>query len=170
MPKYKNITTFTRPLTVNGKRLIIKPNEILFSDRDLDVTIYDFLEKVDDKTATSQIKEIPSKQIVVPKSQELTKLQTKLEEMKKEVNTLQPIPKDITELNDKVNTILKRLEVMKEAVTQVDSIAQTANGLAQEALDSVNKTNQAVTDLATEVYENGSVIITGLDDEPENKG
>lgn len=162
MPKFRNIKSFARPMTVNGKRIIVKPNDVIFSERDLDLKIYDFLQKVDDKVEATQIKEIPLKQISVPKVEEVKQIKTSLETVKKEVQTLQTSSKDISDLNEKINTILKRMEILK---TAIESVAISS----QEALDLSKETASAVHDLETEVYENGGIVITGLDDE-EKKG
>jgi hypothetical protein len=45
MAKYKNIKQFLKPISLAGKRYVLKPNEIIFSDRELDLSIYDFLER-----------------------------------------------------------------------------------------------------------------------------
>jgi hypothetical protein len=158
MPKYKNITTFTRPITISGKRLIIKPNEILFSERDLDINIYNFLEKVDDKIEASKIKELPSKKITLPKPQEITKLKTDIADVEKDVSVLKTVPKSIEDLNAQIQVAFKRLESMKNAVEEV-------NKIAEEALTTAKQTDQAVKDLSIEVYENGGIIITDADEE-----
>lgn len=164
MAKYKNIKQFSKPISLAGKRYVLKPNEIISSDRDLDLSIYDFLEKVDDKSPVSPVKEIIKQTISVPSANTVKALQSNLEDVKKDITTLQSTPKDITDLNAKIDTILKRLDIMKEAVTQT-------NGLAQDAISLAEETASAVKTLEQEVYENGGIVITGLDDAAnENKG
>ena len=95
MAKYKNIKQFSKPISLAGKRYVLKPNEIISSDRELDLSIYDFLEKVDDKSPVSPVKEIIKQTISVPSVNTVKTLQNRLEDVKKDVLTLQSTPKDI---------------------------------------------------------------------------
>lgn len=170
MAKYKNIKQFSKPISLAGKRYVLKPNEVIFSDRELDLSIYDFLEKVDDKATVSPVKEIVKQTISVPSANTVKNLQNKLEDVKKDVLTLQSTPKEVSEafakidtLQKTIDTVLKRLEVMKSAVEETNVLAQDAITLSEE-------TASAVKTLEQEVYENGGIIITGADEEEQQKG
>ena len=160
MPKYKNKSEFTRPVNINGKRIALKPRDIIFSERELDVSIYDFLEKVDDKIqATTKVIELGPQKLKVATPNDIRNVHAKIDSIQ---NSLKSTPEEVTvikkeqeKLKESLDIILKRLEVMKSAVEQVSSENESLKGI--------------VHDLETEVYENGAIIIQGLDDTTETK-
>lgn len=153
--KYKNISNFSRTLTIGGKRILLNSNDIIQSERELDLNIYDFLQKVDDKATTSPIKEISSTKTIIPDINDIKNIKSSLDEVKNKIN-------ESDEIKTQLNLILKRLDSMKNAV-------ETVNKIAEEALCLSKDTSLAVKDLQKEVYEHGGFIITGLDDEKETK-
>jgi chromosome segregation ATPase len=148
MPKYKNKTQFTRPMQVNGKRIALRAGEIIFSERELDIEIYDFLEKVDDKVAASTaIKEITPQKIKVAKPEDVLKVKEQITAIE---NTIKSTPEEIVALKEQVTTALKRLEIMKGAIETVSKENEDLKKLVKE--------------LQTDVYENGAIVIEGLDE------
>lgn len=158
MPKYRNKTEFTRPVNVTGRRLAIKPNDVISSDIDLDLSIYDFLEKVDDSQKTSSVKQLGQK-IEVVKPEEIKKVQT-------QVDALKDIPEDM-------KTVLKRMEIIKNALETLNKENANMKALV-ESVATENKTltttvgslKTVIKDLEKEVYDNGLIVIE--DDEKEN--
>lgn len=154
MPKYKNNTEFIRPLQVNGKRIALKPNEVVFSERELDLAIFSFLEKVDDKVQVSQVKELKPQKISMVDPKEVQSVKQKVTSLEEKLNAT---PEQLQEMRDKIETILKRLELMKNAVATV-SQQQDEIAKSQEELKSV------VHNIEEEVYEKGAIIIEGLEE------
>lgn len=163
MPKYKNITQFTRPVVINGKRLALKPGEIVFSDRELDASIYTFLGPVDNDAKVSQVKELRSSQQKVANHQTVQAVQKQIVEVKQTVDAIakagpektKSLEEKLAKVEEQNALILKRLEAMKGAVEIVHKNQEEMTGI--------------VHDLEHEVYENGAIVIEGLDAEPEAK-
>lgn len=205
MPKYKNVNEFIQPVAISGKRYIVRPGEVIFSERELDTNIYTFLAKVDDTAPVSQITAAPQRKVVgAAKSDDVNALGQKLEELRQQVNAcakaidLENVVKHddlnkklaavtqnileqtphveeaeihamaerieqlkkmyealdtneemkaaidkITNLNETMETVLRRLEVMKKAVETI---------------------NQALHNLEVEVYEHGGVVIVDAEE------
>lgn len=53
MPKYRNVKSFIQLVRKEGQRILIKPGEVYESDKELDLTIYTFLQKVADNEAVT---------------------------------------------------------------------------------------------------------------------
>lgn len=154
MPKYRNKSQFVRPLIVNGKRSAVPPSTVFYSERELDLEIYNYLELVDEKTPVAKVlKELGPKKISTVKPEEVSKVKTQVTEMQKTIDTLKNASGyTIEQLKSNDETILKRLEIMKNAITE---IGKTQN----EILTIVHE-------LEKEVYENGFVVI---EDEEQKK-
>jgi hypothetical protein len=119
MPKYKNTKIFAQPLVVHGKRVIIRPGEVIQSSKELDLSYAPFLEKVSDDTPLQRNPPTgtPVKKInpaVEKVKTELATAKGQLEEHKKLTQETIEDHKKTTE--EKLDTILRRLEIMKTAI------------------------------------------------------
>lgn len=155
MPKYRNKSEFIRPLTIGGKRIAVKPNEVLFSERDLDLSIYNYLEKVEtNEQPSNKVIELGPQKIKIVSPEEIKQVNKKLIDIENEIKhtpeDIENIKKDQETLKETLNLALKRLEVMKNAVEKVSNENNTLK--------------EIVHDLEKEVYENGAIIIEGLED------
>jgi hypothetical protein len=74
MPKYRNKEQFFQTVVVAGKRTHIQPGQVFYSDRNLDLNIYTFLEVVADTT--------PIVQPVVAKNQYHSQLLIQIKNLK----------------------------------------------------------------------------------------
>lgn len=157
MPKYRNNTEFIRPLQINGKRVAVKPGEVVFSERELDLAIFSFLEKVDDKVAVSSVKELKQHKINVVDPKEIQSVKEKVSSLETKVNAT---PDEIQSLRSDIDKIMKRLEIMKEAVTTVSTQQESIVKSHDELKDVVHT-------LEEEVYEKGAIIIEGLEETKE---
>ncbi len=81
MAKYRNIKQFSKPVTIAGKRYVLKPNETVFSERELDLNIYEFLVKVEDSAKLSTVKELVKQKIEIPSAQDIKNLKTRFEDI-----------------------------------------------------------------------------------------
>lgn len=154
MPKYKNTKTFSQPIVITGKRYIIKPGEVFTNPAELNLTIYSFLEKVADNTPISKVQEVTLKSVA--KQSDVTQLKNTVEEVKIQLKSAQSSSKDIETLSQKVDAVLKRLDIMKDAVEKTNVYIDDVAKMAKE-------TSEAVHVLEKEVYENGTFAI--IDDE-----
>lgn len=156
MPKYKNTSQFSKVVNISGKRLLIKPEEIVFFDREIDVNIYDYLEKVDDKAQASVAKEILPKKISAARPEDIKKVQDQLTKVEKDIaavkeETNKGVEENLKQVQETLKTVLNRLDVMKKAVEEVVGYQEEMSQVVQE--------------LQQEVYENGAIVIQGLETE-----
>ncbi len=134
MPKYKNVKEFVQPLTVNGKRLIVRPGEVVSVDKELDLSFTPFLQKVTDDTPTSQVASKVTKPIVTPVKQ-VPNVVPDINEIKRTIEDIKKSSDSITEEHQKYNSsiearlkhiedtqgiVLKRLDVLKTATETVN--------------------------------------------------
>lgn len=164
MPKYRNKTEFTRPVSLTGKRLALKPNDICFSDRDLDLSIYDFLELVDDAQKLSVSKEIGPQKLSFVKPEEVQKVQT-------QVDALKNTPDDIKKVSTDVETILKRMEKIKIALETINNdnqdLKKTVGQVSNENVElkkTVDTLKNIIKELEEEVYDKGLFVIEDLNE------
>lgn len=164
MPKYRNKTEFTRPVTLTGKRLALKPNDICFSDRDLDLSIYDFLELVDDSQKLSVSKEISPQKLSFAKPEEVQKVQT-------QIDALKNAPEDIKKVTNDVETILKRMEKIKIALETINNdnqgLKKTVEQVSNENVElkkTVDTLKNIIKELEEEVYDKGLFVIEDLNE------
>jgi methyl-accepting chemotaxis protein len=164
MPKYRNKTEFTRPVSISGKRLALKPNDVVSSDRELDLTIYDFLEMVDDSQKLSSIKELGPQKLSFVKPEEVQKVQT-------QVDALKNTPEDIKKVASDIETVLKRMEKIKTALETVNKDNQDLKKIVEDVSNqnvefkkTVDTLVHIIKELETEVYDNGLFVIEDINE------
>ena len=152
MPKYKNVKEFVQPLTINGKRSIVRPGEVVYVAKELDLEYAPFLELVPDTTPISTptavrptVKTVATPDIdALKKSIELLQKNTvSLDAHEKSKGTTE---EQMKLLQDEIGVVLKRLEVLKGAVETV---------------------NQALRNVEEVIYNSEEFVIV---DDPEPKG
>lgn len=140
MPKYKNKENFVQPITQNGRRSAIRPGETFFSERELDLSVYPFLEKVDDSAKVSKPATISRPNV---KSDEIKTLETQVKLLSDQVNQLTESTKNISQVEEQLSTVVKRMEVLKKAIDTL---------------------NTALTNVENEVFFNNNVVVTDDED------
>lgn len=109
VPKYKNTKEFVQPIMVNGKRQIVRPGQVVELPADFNVEFASFLEKVSDDVPITK----PGNQKVIENIENIKK---SLDDNTKH-NTIEQRLKSIEETQEK---ILKRLDILKNAVGTMD--------------------------------------------------
>lgn len=90
MYNYINITKNTQVVVSKGQRIPVKPGDTISLDRELDLKIYDFLQKVEDIKTVSQPSSVNS-----------------------------DLEKRVAELEKNLTICLKRLEILKNAIQTI---------------------------------------------------
>jgi len=117
MPYYKNKEDFVQPITISGKRYIVKPGEVIFSERDLDTKIYSFLEKTTEKTQTK-----------------LIALKSNSQQPNKEIETLKNIfNNSIKDITDKLEKTVTR----EQLIGAINEVLKETPKIEQEELESL---------------------------------
>lgn len=197
MPKYRNDGDFFQTLTIGGKRTHIKPGDVFFSDRELDLKIYDALVRVPDDTVA--VAPIIKKQAVAPVNMESNKkLEDELNSLKKSIANLmtqsavdEKIKKAKEEILEKTPQVeaaeidgmvgkVKELEDLckilkdnKQVVDLIDTVTKMSEELKvvlrrQEVLKkAIDTVNGAVKRVEEEVYMNSNVVV--IDEEDKNE-
>jgi hypothetical protein len=111
MPKYKNIKEFVQPAMLNGKRVFIKPGQVIEFHKELDLSFTPFLEKVSDDAAVTHI---PDKAVKTKKDKPSD------EEIQQLVKNNSSLETKINKLLEDQQVILKRLEILKGSVETVN--------------------------------------------------
>lgn len=104
--KYKNISGFRQSIFINGKRVILEPDQVIESNRELK---YIFLDKVDDNTPAEKLEQLQSEN-------KLIDLQQKLEEISKHkfsVSDIDAIKQHIKHLEDKIQHIYQKIQELE---------------------------------------------------------
>ena len=110
MPKYRNTEKFIQSIRINGVRVLVRSNQVIFSEKELDLTLYKFLEKVDDAVRTTAVPQKPT--VVKPVAanvEEVGALRKTIEEMKSSFNKeltsfakKEEVAKDLQETKEKI--------------------------------------------------------------------
>jgi len=140
MPKYTNTKQFIQPIMIEGKRLLVRPNQTIQTSKAIDLSIYSFLELAPDDREISNVAESKN-QLVVDKAKEdqIAELKTHIENLTKKVE--EPVVSQ--DILQRLETVEKRQKVLKDAIDTL---------------------NTALSNLESEVYFNGTFVI-----EDENK-
>ena len=145
MPYYKNNTDFVQPVTIDGKRFIVKPGIVIYVERELNLDIYSFLVKHDKTEVVNAL--IPlKKKTTTPQvsSSEIVALKSRIAELEKSVEN---IPKR-SELTNMLNTIVEEtphIEVTEfndlvEVITKVrDDLEHISKDDISKISDKLNK-------------------------------
>jgi chromosome segregation ATPase len=141
-------------MVVNGKRIAVKPDAVIFSERELDIAIFNFLQKVDDSATASPVKELVKQRINVAKPEEVQQVKQQVSEVIQKMETLKESPEQIVALKKELASL--REDIMKK----LDKIKQAVETLSDEKEELEN----VVHELEHEVYENGAIVIEGLDE------
>jgi tetrahydromethanopterin S-methyltransferase subunit B len=131
MFKYRNISDFRQSLVLKGKRILIKPDDVIESDTELK---YVFLEQVDVTTPVTQISSSSVVRKVDDLEQKISTLEKEKEEMiasqSKEIyDTVEEIDKAVKDLQAKIGEVTGVLAGFKKAM---DAISTQVNTLTTE--------------------------------------
>ena len=127
MPYYKNNTDFVQPVTIDGKRFIIKPQTVIFVERELNLSIYSFLvphEKLDVVQSLIPLKKKTSTPVI--QSSEIVALKSRISELE---SSIQNLPKR-AELTNMLNTIVE--ETPHIEVTEFNHLVDVINKVRED--------------------------------------
>lgn len=116
MPYYENTEDFIQPITIGGKRFIVKPNMVIYTDRELDLEIYSFLKKTDKRNTTDPIPLEAKKKknkIIAASAKSVEELKSDLE---KSVSEFDELKTNFKEKMDQLNTLHDELKSVAEKV------------------------------------------------------
>jgi vacuolar-type H+-ATPase subunit I/STV1 len=85
MPYYRNKAEFMQPVTIDGKRFVIKPGMVVRVDRELDTEIYSFLEKAEETVHAVEPIPISKRKVEVPSVKNVQNIQAKIKELEEEL-------------------------------------------------------------------------------------
>ena len=156
MPYYKNSTDFIQPVTIDGKRYVVKPWTTIYSNRELNTDIYSFLEEIgetDDATELTPLK--TRNKVKVPSNDAFNELKRELESVKRMLGekasrqdmvgivneTLKDTPKiEEAEIKNAINTIDSIESRLGEYAHKnlVEDISQKIDGIS-EWQDTINR-------------------------------
>jgi len=143
MPHYKNKEDFVQPITLSGKRYIVKPGEIIFSDRELDLKIYSFLEKTaENKTAN------------------LIALKSNKQEKNKDIENLKSVfNNSIKDIHEKIEKLVSR----EQLIGAVNTVLKETPQIEQEELETMASEISTLKE-TLESLSNNSIILQLKDD------
>ncbi len=157
MPYYRNKEDFIQPITLSGKRFIVRPNQVIHVERELDTTIYSFLEETDNVDATDPIPLIrkrSSSKKVVASAESVKDLANKFQNSVNEIDTLKTQLKDRV---DEVNSLKEELKDIKETV----DVTVTR----KQMVDMINQVLKETPKIEPEELESMAVEVTSLKEE-----
>ena len=132
MYKYKNISDFRQSLVVKGKRVLLKPDDVVESESELMAV---FLEKVDTNTPVSKVSEAG----VTKKVDDLQQRLDGLEKEKEEIVANQT--KEVYDTIGELETAIKALETKYADLAGIVSlIKKNIDGVAAQ-VQTVSNTN-----------------------------
>jgi hypothetical protein len=164
MPKYKNCQAFVQPVVIAGKRFLVKPGEVIFSDRELDLSIYTFLQLADETAPVSQVAQAASKSISgVARTDDIVELRQKVEALVSMMSgfvksdQLQNLVNQ-EDLNKKLSAVTQHIleqtpqieeEEFQNMATRVEEMKKMYDELSQ---------NQEIKSLVSKLDEQGSTM------------
>jgi hypothetical protein len=135
MPNYKNISKLYKVININGVRTPIPPNGVFYSDKEIDLKIFDFFQITNDKT---NVKESVKKLPVV----------------KDDVDNLINNIKSMIITKDEIKQIIE--QDYQKTVMEKLSLVEKRQGIIKNAIDEINKSLLALEDY---VYNNEQYVI-----------
>jgi TATA-box binding protein (TBP) (component of TFIID and TFIIIB) len=161
MPKYRNTQAFVQPVVIAGKRYLVKPGEVLFSERELDLQIYTFLQLAEDTAPISQVTQASSKQLTgLAKADDIIGLRLKVEALSQAFNEMVK-PQDIQNLVSQDELNKKLTAITQHILQQTPQIEEEEfNGMIQR-VDEMKKLydelaeNEEIKSLVTKFNEMG---------------
>ncbi len=173
MPKYRNKEQFFQTVVVAGKRTHIQPGQVFYSDRNLDLNIYTFLEVVADTTPIVQ-PVVAKKPVSQPTIDSNKKLENELAALKTTIASLASIVSVEELIKKSKEEILSQTPIVEP--TEIEQMVNKVTKLSQDmdtvlrrqevlknAIETVSKALKAVEE---EVYLNNNVVVV---DEEEKK-
>lgn len=131
---YRNNTDFMQPVTIDGKRYVIKSGTIVRVNRELDLDIYSFLEKTDSTPHATELIPLKTKKRIPGATKEAVQdINARVELMQKEMSQL---PKRNDILNLLNETLAKTPEIEQAELNQmVEDVQRLKQELEQIAED-----------------------------------
>lgn len=188
--KYKNTSKFYKQLVLNGRRVNIPPNGIISSERELDLSVYTYLSKTDDKeeptvsyvderkkseNVNSEQYEKLEKALLILNEKSLS--ERKIRDIIKEELTSSPkieeaelenLAKELKEIKQRLKE--SPIEEILNDITQLKEKSSTVDRRQHVLKDAIDEVNDAVMQLEKYVYEgdwdsNTNIVI--VDDETQ---
>lgn len=169
MPYYKNTQDFIQPITISGKRYIVKPNQIIHSERELDTNIYTFLEETDDVNATDPTPLIdrrkPKERKVVASAKSVEELKHEFDksvdeinslktELKEKVNEVNSLHEELKNINEKVNVTVTREQMVK----MINEVLRETPKIEPEELESMAQEVRELKNNLENISENSKIV------------
>jgi hypothetical protein len=160
MPKYRNTQAFVQPVVISGRRLLVKPGEVLFSDRELDLQIYTFLQLAEDTAPISQIAQASSKQLTgLAKTDDIIGLRLKVDALTEAFNAaVKP---------DAIANLVSQDELNKKLAAVTQHILQQTPQIEEEEFQNMATRVDEMKKLYDELSQNQEIktLVTKLDDQ-----
>jgi len=153
MPYYKNKEDFIQPITISGKRFLVKPGQVINCDRELDLSIYSFLEVTTEKNSSSPtpfISNQPDKKMIAG-----VKL---VEQLSQKINNFS---KDVQSLKDTISEITQKI---KSSVTReqllglINTVLKDTPQIEPEELNLMANDVKELKEELTHLADNNTVV------------
>lgn len=153
MSYYRNKEDFIQPITISGKRFIVRPGQVIHVERELDTTIYTFLEETDSVDATDPIplsrKKSSSKKMVAS-AESVKQLADKFQRSVAEIESLK---EQLKERVEEVNKLKENLSTVEESVNSNVTRKQMVEMLNQILKETPKIEPEELESMAAEVNE-----------------
>lgn len=126
MPYYENVQDFIQPITIGGRRFIVKPKMVIFVERELDLDIYTFLKQTEKRDAVDPIplETRKKKKIAAASAKSVEELKGELSksvdeldslktDFKNKMNEMNSLHDELKNISEKVNVTVTREQVTK---------------------------------------------------------
>ena len=158
MFKYKNISDFRQSLTVKGRRILLKPDDVVESDTELK---YVFLEPVDASVPVTATGANSVTKRVDDLAQKLEGLEKEKEELAKSqaqeiYDTVEEVDRAVKDLQTKYNDLTGIIKLLKQSVdtaaNKADALEKTNTEDKKLYLRRLEMLKSAVMTIETEVF------------------